>query len=298
MTAPDDDNIFTVVSRPGPAERRILDELAPTFASHRRVGAGVSLRTLEGGEGSPVVLLHGRGHGAAIWAPLALRLAKSHRVLAIDLPGFGHSAAPPFHGSRPEEGLAFFVEPVEAFLSSLSPREPVTLVGHSLGGLVATAITLGGKVPVRALGLVDAMGMGPEVSTRSRLYLRANPERLARFRASSFLKKSAANDLEALREELLTVRGGRPRATRAFDTMVPLTGPGFHLRERLSSIDVPTLLLWGQNDEAFPLSVAEEARALIRTSRLVTLPTGHSPHLEATDATNDAIAGWLSDLER
>ncbi len=292
MSGSRNDDIFTVVSRPGPVERAILDRLAPSVEVHRRVGAGVSLRTLEGGSGSTIVFVHGRGHAATIWAPLLARFVEDHRVVAIDLPGFGHSGAPPCDVDGAEEGLRYFVTPLEAWLASLAT--PVTIVGHSLGGLVALALALGGRVPVRALALVDAMGLGGTVSAASRLYLRANPERLARLRGALPRSTRSRSELEGLRLELLGVRGGRPRASRAFDAMVPLVGPAFHLGARLSEIDVPTLLLWGEHDEAFPLSVAESAVSRFSRGQLVTLDAAHSPHVTDPHAVGDALAAWLA----
>jgi pimeloyl-ACP methyl ester carboxylesterase len=296
MSGSRNDSIFTVVSRPGPVERRILDGLGPTIASHRRVGAGVSLRTLEGGEGPTVVFLHGRGHAASIWAPLLARFAARHRVVAVDLPGFGHSGAPPFDASTPSDGLRFFVEPIEDLLVATCPA-PVTLVGHSLGGFVALALALGGRVSVRALALVDAMGLGPELPTKSRLYLRSGPERIARLRSMLAVGAAAGSDLEALRTELLTVRGGRPRASRAFDAMVPLSGAVHHVGPRLGEVRAPTLLLWGARDEAFPLRVAEEAARTLPRAELVTVDAAHSPHVESPGRTGDELERFLRAVE-
>ena len=289
MSSPTRNTIFTVVSRPGPVEVRILEGLAPSLVMHRRVGAGVSLRTLESaapsGSGKTIVFLHGRGHAATIWSPILASLAREHHVVAVDLPGFGHSGAAPFDGSRPEDGLRFFVDPVEDLLASMPPSEGgLILIGHSLGGLCALAIALGKRVPVRAIGLVGAMGLGPTMTTSSRLYLRSSPERLARIRARLGLTSrgtnSGASDLDALRVELLTVRGGRPQASRAFDTMVPLVGPVFHLRDRLGEVQCPVLLLWGERDEAFPLPIAIDAQARFPQAELSVLDTAHSPHVE------------------
>src|SRR5690606_14109580 len=112
---------WTVVSRPGPTEAAILDALAPDIRVRRHIGAGVTLRYLEGGGGGPpVVLLHGRGHGATIWWRYLAPLAARRRVVAFDLPGFGHSAARPWKGHTAADGLHFFVEPIAAALRDLA----------------------------------------------------------------------------------------------------------------------------------------------------------------------------------
>ncbi len=302
MSLPTQDSIFTVVSRPGPVELRILEGLQPAVVVHRRVGAGVSLRTIEGGEGPTIIFLHGRGHAATIWAPILSRLVGRHHVVAVDLPGFGHSAAPPFTGSLPEEGLRFFVDPIHDLIASLpSTSGGIVLVGHSLGGLTALAIALEKRVALRGVVLIGAMGLGPDMSTTSRLYLRSSPERLARLRLRLGIapKKPdlrSATDIDALRVELLTVRGGRPDASRAFDTMVPLLGPVFHLRDRLPSVECPVLLLWGERDEAFPLPIAIDARARLRHAELEVLDAAHSPHIEDPTGTLAAIERFVAEL--
>lgn len=256
---------------------------------------GGELRLLEGGEGRPVVLLHGRGNAASMWLPLLPELARRHRVLAVDLPGFGCSSVPQGPLKTAEDGLRFFVEPVEAVLSALAPG-PMTLVGHSLGGLVALELALRRRVPVGRLVLVDAMGLGPEMARDARLFFRVGPERVARvlgpklFRRLAPLPDTAENRrMEALAYELLTVPGGRPEATRAFNTLVPLTGGVFHRFERLGEVKLPTLLYWGEQDTVLPVSLAEAALKIMPEARLVRVPAGHSPHLEQLDSTAEAL---------
>ena len=274
----------------GPEERTLLAERAPGVAE-RRVGVlgGGALRVLEGGKGPPWVLLHGRGNAAATWFPLLPALTRDHRVLALDLPGFGGSPATPGPLDSAEDGLRFFVEPVEAALEALAPG-PMTLVGHSLGGLVALELALRGRIPVERLVLVDAMGLGPEMAQDARLYFRLGPERIARVLGPRLFGKIAPlpdtplhRRLMALDYELMTVPGGRPEATRAFNLLVPLRGGVFHRFERLGEVKAPTLLYWGERDAVLPVSLAERAVKVLPRGRLMRVRAGHSPHVERPD---------------
>ncbi len=275
---------------PGPVEAELLGELGPRWLSRMcPLSGGGALRVLDGGEGPPVVLLHGRGNAASMWFPLLPELAREHRVLAVDLPGFGCSSVPQGPLRTAEDGLRFFVEPVEEVLSTLAPG-PMTLVGHSLGGLVSLELALRGRVPVERLVLVDAMGLGPEMALDARLFFRVGPERVARtlgpklFGRISPLPDTPLNRrLMALAYELLTVPGGRSEATRAFNTLVPLTGGVFHRFERLGEVKQPTLLFWGEHDTVLPVSLAEAAVESMTNTRLARVPAGHSPHLEQPD---------------
>lgn len=283
--------IHTIVSKPGPAERALLDDLAPHYAVVPRIAGGVLLRTIasravqesSAAEGAtkrgPILLVHGRGHAASLWARWLEAWAGRRDVVAVDLPGFGHSASAPLGARpRPEEGLDFFVGPIAALAAELAPS---AIVGHSLGGLVALELALSARTRPEKLVLVDAMGLGPVVLPAARLYLRAGPERLARLGLGRLGPSASAKDrLGEVRSELSRVRGGRPDAKRAFDAMLPLFGEPLHRRERLGEFDVETLLLWGERDEAFPLTTALDAMTRIRRAKLVALPAGHSPHLE------------------
>lgn len=284
------DTIYTVVSHPGPAERRVLSTMASLVQDTRRVGANVALRSIETKPVEPTLpalaLLHGRGHCAAVWQPFIRSFAASRRIVALDLPGFGHSGCIDAASVEPEAALQFFSGPVE---DALSREGALVLIGHSLGGLVALEIALRGKVDVRGLVLVAAMGLGPFVLPGARAYLRAGPERLARvarFFGGRSRRRSAgamSAELAALRAELHLVRGGRRSAKKAFDVLVPLFGDAFHRRERLTQVRCPTMLLWGDSDDAFPLPVAMDAQARIPHAELEVIAAGHSPHLEAPD---------------
>ncbi len=238
-----------------------------------------------------------------MWAPVAARLAETRSVVAVDLPGFGHSAAEPLSANRPEAGLTFFSAPVRAWLEARNDAS-VVIVGHSLGGLVALDIVLAKTLPIAALVLVDAMGLSPVLTARSRLYLRAGPERIARARrlvgidpAPSAGSGDLASRLAPLRLELLTARGGHAAAARAaFDTMVPIVGAPFHLRDHLGEVVAPVLLLWGEHDDAFPLPIAIDAATRFPNARVVTIDAGHSPHVDAPATTAIAIETFLSAL--
>ncbi len=210
-------------------------------------------------------------------------LARAHRVLAVDLPGFGASTGFRFRGGV-DAARAFFADPIAAWLSAEGIEAPV-LVGHSLGGLVALELALLDVAPA-ALVLIASMAAGPEMTAPARLFFRAGPERLARAlgpKAIARLVPSPGPEgprLSALSGELLAVPGGRPDASAAFDLLVPLAGPVPHLRARLHEIAAPALVLWGARDEVLPAPLAIAASAALPRSVLHIEPGGHAPHHE------------------
>ncbi|WP_342375643.1 alpha/beta fold hydrolase [Myxococcus stipitatus] len=284
----------------GPEESSLLAQLAPAVkpAVHW-LPSGGALRVLEGGQGPAVLLLHGRGAAASTWFAYLTALARTHRVLAVDLPGFGMSSSGGGTVRSAEEGVRFFTDPVESLLEQLAPG-PVSVVGHSLGGLVGLELALRARVPVQRLVLLDAMGLGPEMTRKARAFFRAGPERLARSlgpwawaRMSPPAPTPLGQRLGALEYELMSTPGGRDEAARAFDTLVPLLGPVFHRQEKLAQVTAPVLLIWGEREEVLPVSLAEEAQRRLPNARLVRLDAGHSPHHERPERVLPELKSFL-----
>lgn len=292
-------DIHAVVSRPGPVESEVLASLGDSFVVERRALPPVTLRTLEGGQGAPVLFLHGRGHAATIWAPVLAEVARSRRVIAVDLPGFGHSSSPPFRGEDRDAAARFFVEPIAALVRALDLAE-ASLVGHSLGGLVALELVLGGHVRPPKLALVSSMGLGPWASFGSRALFRLGPERIARTLGALGLPRDARGDawearLARLEVELLSVLGGKAPPVRAFDALLPIVGPAYDRSLDLKRIDAETLLVWGERDPVLPAPVAIAAAAPMPRARLVMLPgLGHTPHIEGAARVTELLSSFLA----
>jgi pimeloyl-ACP methyl ester carboxylesterase len=239
--------------------------LAGAPVTERRLElAGMSTAVLEGGEGPPVVLLHGQGGWAGVWLPVMADLARDHRVVAPDLPGLGASRV---NGHPPDTGrvLAWLGE----LLDRTCPAPPV-LVGVSLGGSIAARfaaahgdrlsglvlVSMGGLVgkvripPAMLLALVrhslrpterTAMGMLRQVSVDVERVQRRMGDRWAPFRAYS---------LELART---------PSVRRANRNLLRELGLRQLPPEAVARIDVPTSLIWGRQDRVMPLASAKEA---------------------------------------
>src|ERR1700759_1287899 len=105
-----------------------------TIVHDRRITVdGVQTQYLEAGAGPPLLLLHGHEQNAASWRWVIPALARTHRVLALSLPGYGESG-PAAGGHAPGADLAPFVA---TFLSAAGAGAPLDLVGHSAGGAIA-----------------------------------------------------------------------------------------------------------------------------------------------------------------
>jgi pimeloyl-ACP methyl ester carboxylesterase len=227
--------------------------------------AGISTAVLEGGAGSPVVLLHGPGEFSAVWGRAIPELATSHRVIVPDLPGHGASGLP--------DGR-LHVERVLNWLSELidqtCDRSP-TVVGHLLGGAIALRFAANRPDRVRSLVLVDTFGLSWNLpKLRFAVPLAAYIVRPTEQSRDRFLDKCFV-DFDGLREQFgdqwdafgaQALEWAKSKTSKA--TLRSLMS-GFGLRPipaaDLAQITAPTSLIWGRHDLQTPLRVAEAASA-------------------------------------
>lgn len=134
------------------ARERLLTELPVT--ERRLQLAGVSTAVLEGGDGPPIVLLHGPGESAFWWMRVIPELVTTHRVIVPDLPG---------HGTSEVTNSTLDADSVVTWLGELVEQTcptPPTLIGHLLGGAIAARFASDRGDRLQRLVLVDALGLG------------------------------------------------------------------------------------------------------------------------------------------
>lgn len=270
---------------------------------------GTSTRYLEAGKGAPVLLLPGEGGVAEQWQPVLAGLGDSHRVIAVDLPGYGYTDPVP-DGSA--TALARFVW---RFAQRLGLEAPA-VIGHSLGGAVAVHLALQRPGWLSSLVLASPAGMGrainpgmvvqavtplgdltkalipivpgaPELLVASLAVFGARrPWRLPRAWCASQVK--TASDPVALATTLRSQRSS-----------VGLLGQTKGIVRRLPELAVPVLVLWGVQDIVVPFWQAIGARRRLgRGGQLRLFPwAGHLMPLEAADRFLDVVRPFLARAE-
>jgi pimeloyl-ACP methyl ester carboxylesterase len=256
---------------------------------------GLPIRYLAGGEGPPLVLLHGAGDNSLDWRWVMPTLAATHRVYAPDLPGSPDSARP-----AADYSPAFFERFVAAFVDALGVGR-ATFVGNSLGGLVALRLALSEPARVTALVLVDSAGLGTEVNPAFTAVNVPGPFEAAmpfwRTRVGAYQRAWGRTALlfahppgsvprEWLAEQCrLALRPGYLEAhLTALRALVGPFGQREVLLDRLPLLEVPTLVVWGERDRVFPRSQAKRAVVRLREGSLALIPgCGHMPHVECPD---------------
>jgi pimeloyl-ACP methyl ester carboxylesterase len=245
------------------ARRRVL---AGAPVVERRVDlAGVSTAVLEGGDGPPVVLLHGQGGWSGMWLPVIGDLMTTHRVVAADLPGLGASEMP----DGPPDAAR-----VLAWLGELIQRTcpaPPALVGASLGASIAARFAVAHPDRLSRLVLVDAGSLGrfrpaPGVLlTLVRFIARPNERTQQAFLRQvavdpARVKAMMGERWEASQAYMLD-RARTPSVRAANRRMLRELGTKAIAPEELARIAVPTALIWGRYDRVMRLRIAERASA-------------------------------------
>lgn len=277
--------------------RRLVDPLPVT---ERQLSvAGVETALLEGGEGPPVVLLHGPGESAVWWLRVIPDLVTTHRVVAPDLPGHGASGVP--DGRLDRAGTLRWVRA----LISRTCQEPPALVGHMLGGAVAALFAVADADRLRSLVLVDSFGLAP---FRPRL---AFAVALLRFqirpteRSHEGLHRHCWVDLDGVRDGLgdrwepfvayYLDQARNPTSRTALRQLLLSVGFRAIPEEDLASITVPTTLIWGRHDPVVRLHVAEAVAARCGWPLHVIQEAGDDLAVEQPAAFLEALRNALHD---
>ncbi|MBR2284314.1 MAG: alpha/beta hydrolase [Ruminococcus sp.] len=234
---------------------------------------GVRINYEEKGEGELIVLLHGWGSNIKLFNNLIGLLSKKYHVVAMDMPGFGESEEPPSAWE-----VSDYVQFVLDFLSDYPDKE-VMLLGHSFGGRVIIKLCSRTDLPftVSRVILVDSAGILPPKSNKKSLrtyYYKAGKAVLS----TKLAQKIAPDALENFRKKMGSADYA---AASPLMRQVLVKTVNEDLEPLLPNIKCPTLLIWGVNDTATPLSDGEKMEKLIPDAGLVKLENaGHYSFLE------------------
>ncbi|HXH07761.1 MAG TPA: alpha/beta fold hydrolase [Vicinamibacterales bacterium] len=256
-----------------------------------------TLRWLEAGEGRPLVLLHAFPLSGAMWLPQLERPPHGWRLVAPDLRGFRRPDAPPADAPPTPWTMEDYAADVEALVAALGARD-VALGGLSMGGYVAMALLRRGRVRPAALLLADTRA---EADTEE---ARAGRRRLQGVAEREGSPGVAREMLPKLLGE--TTRARRPEIVAGVRTLIEANAPAA-LRAALEAmmgrpdstdvlrrLDVPALIVVGEEDTVTPPETAERLSRAVPDSRLVTVGgAGHLSNLENPEAFGAALEEFL-----
>ncbi|WP_022835648.1 alpha/beta fold hydrolase [Salisaeta longa] len=250
---------------------------------------GTALYVEQHGSGPPLVFLHGLGSSGRDWAPQVAAFAADFRVLTIDLRGHGRSGVPPGPYTIPQ-----MARDVAVVLRKLDAT-PATVVGLSMGGMVALQLAADAPDLVQRLCVVNSMDdmrlhtwydvwfyLSRRVAVRV-LGMRRVAERLARV---LFVRDSQAH----LRDEM--VRRWSANNTRGYLAAMDAI-MGWHITDRLPAITAPTLLVAATHDYT-PVAAKRRTAAALPNARVVVIPNArHALPVERPEAFNATLRTFL-----
>jgi lipase len=270
--------------------------------------AGVDLHYLEWpSDGPPLVLLHATGLLAALWAPVAARLATRFHVFALDFPGHGDSARP-----AREYRWEAFAKDVRAFIAAVGLAQP-HLMGHSMGATVAALLAARYPALVARLVLVEPVVMEPEVIGReialpgvptaagTRRRRASWPDRASM--VASYRGRGPFAHWEAALLALYAAEGAADRPDGQVELKCPpeLEAQMYYERSfldiwpALRAIACPTLLVYGTEPRPYPRAPAETVQAAIAGAQLAFVEgAGHFLPQEQPASLVDLTAPFLA----
>jgi len=289
----------------GPSARsRWLDV---DWREHQRwitVGGG-PVNVIEMGSGPALLFIHGLAGSWQNWLEQVPACAERHRVIALDLPGFGHSPMP-----AEKISITGYGRLIDALCEELA-IDAAAVVGNSMGGFIGAELALAFPQRVERLVLVSAAGLSIEhMRNEAALAALRRMERILTFytgwvaaHSDSFVRRrrlrqallaTVARHPDRLPAPLTAeqVRGsGKPGFIGALDALT-----GYPIRDRLTEVACPTLVVWGSDDRLVPVGDAAEFERLIPNARKVIFEdTGHVAMLERPDRFNSELERFLKE---
>jgi pimeloyl-ACP methyl ester carboxylesterase len=241
---------------------------------------GIKTNYKKSGKGKTIILLHGWGCDLHIFDNLHNLLEQHFTVYSVDLPGFGKTDQPQ---------TAWTIEDYSGFVGKfieLNDIDSPILLGHSFGGRIS--IILGARIQLNKIVLIGSAGVKP---TRGIDYYL----KVYTFKAGKHIIRLISRNDELLNKWRKTFGSSDYQNTSGIMQKVFVNVVNQDLKNFMHKINVPTLLIWGENDTATPIKDARIMEKLIPNSGLVILKNcGHYCFLEKSYEFNIIINNFLN----
>jgi pimeloyl-ACP methyl ester carboxylesterase len=261
---------------------------------------------VEMGSGPTVLFVHGLGGAWQNWLENIPAIADAgYRTVAVDLPGFGASEMP-----REKISIAGYGRWIDALCEEIDTG-PVALVGNSMGGFIGAEVAIKFPARVEQLVLVSAAGISVEHERNEQaLAVLYRAERISKYVVGWVAARSeAVSRRPGMRRALMRLVAAHADQLPAPLVAEQVRGSGtdgflpaldaltdYPIRERLSEIAAPTLVVWGEDDKLVPLRDADVFEELIPDARKVVFAdTGHVAMLERPERFNRLLCDFLAE---
>ncbi len=240
-----------------------------------------------------LLLLHGIGASAERWLPVVPGLSRFFRVIIPDIIGFGYSDKPTV-----EYTLNFFIEFLEGFLDRLNIKN-FSMVGSSFGGWMAMEFAMRFSTRIDKLVLAAPAGLIQFSTHVLDEYIMAALYPTRENALKAFM--DMAFDPRVVTEDTVTDFANRmrlPNAKYAFMSTLLGIRDSQTLNERLPNILMPTLFVWGKDDNMIPMQCLKDYTQVPKAELVVINDCGHTPFVEKPKEFNKAVLKFLAKSTR
>lgn len=237
------------------------------------------------GEGKVILLLHGWGTSRDNFAELREALRDNYRVIVPDLPGFGDSDMPPS-----DWRVADYADFVANFLKALGIDNLYAIAVHSFGGRIAIKGLSTGVLQPEKLILIDAAGIGHSKSARNVAFAV-----VAKVGKTIMRLPGLRGQYKKAQQKLHEKAGSADYAEAGEMQQIFLNAIHEDLRDEVRCLMLPTLIIWGSEDNETPLSDARLFHATISGSQLkIVQGAGHFVHNEFPEKVAKFVREFLA----
>lgn len=236
----------------------------------------------EAGEGENILILPGWGCNAGVFKNVQNELAKNYKVFAVDFPGFGKTEEP-----KEVWGCENYANWIFEFIRKLNITTPI-VIGHSFGGRIALVVN--SKMQFRKLVLTGSAG----IVLKSDLEKREKKSKIGTVK-SGLEKVLPKKAFDWVKNKAISIMGSAdyknasPQMREILKKIV-----NEDLKNFASGIQIPTLLIWGENDKDTPVEAGKELNRLIANSELkIILGSGHYAFIDNQNEFMDLLAKFL-----
>lgn len=238
-----------------------------------------------------IMLVHGLGASAERWEYVIPYFRKNYRIIALDLPGFGLSDKPLI-----DYTIDFFVRTLSEFIDNLGIQNGI-LIGSSLGGQIITELAIAEPKLINKMILVSPSGVVNYSTSALDAYIGAAISPTQKNVKNAFLMMNGQNkevDFQTVDEFIKRIN--IPNAKKAFlSTIISNRGSKINC-EKLASISIPSLVIWGECDPVIPKENANMFFSCIKNCQFVEMRgCGHTPFVEEPEKFSKIVLEFLEE---
>jgi pimeloyl-ACP methyl ester carboxylesterase len=269
----------------------------------------INIAYVRAGKGKPIIFIHGLGGNLSHWSKNINELSSDYNVIAIDLPGYGHSIQTFNPG---EDLLQFYADRIAEFIKKKKLRK-VTLAGHSMGGQIAIITALSHRKQIKKLILLAPAGLETFTEIEAQILINATKPEVFKAQTETVIRDNYKRNFYQLPVDAEKLIQDRLRLIDCpeFNIYTQTVSNGVKgmlhhpVKNKLNQIKQPVLIVFGENDALIPNTflhptltrqqLLDDANKIIKRKKIVQIKeAGHLLQYEKWQEVNNSIKQFLN----